>query len=105
MDDGHHGQEAQADEYGPGPYLHAVRRHAAQQYRSLRSNKSSYSDWSSLDDHLALRCQTLRPAQYRERRGRVGDVRWHALRLSAYLWFTVDRKRVRTRPGPDLDDA
>ena len=42
--------------------------------RSVRQNKSSYPDWSSLDDHLALRCQTLWPAQHREGRGRVGDV-------------------------------
>src|ERR1700722_18504291 len=105
MDDGHHGQEAEADEYRPGPHLHAVRRDAAQQYRSLRQNKSGHSDWSALDDHLALRCQTLRPAQHRERRRRVGDVRWPALRLSACLRFSVNRQRVLSRSGPDLDDA
>ena len=53
---------------------------------------TGYSDWSSLDDHLALRCQTLWPAQHRERRGRVGDVRWHALCLSTHLRHTLDRK-------------
>jgi hypothetical protein len=47
-------QEAQAHEYGPGSYLHAVWCYAAQQHRSVRQNKSSYPDWSSLDDHLAL---------------------------------------------------
>ena len=66
--------------------------YAAQQYRSVRQNKSSYPDWSSLDDHLAIRCQTLWLAQHRERCGRMGDVRWHALRLSAHLRHAVGRK-------------
>jgi hypothetical protein len=61
-------------------------------YRPVRSNQSSYPDWSPLDDYLALRCQTLWVAQYREGRGRVGDVRWHSLRLSAHLRHAVGRK-------------
>src|SRR6516162_4037578 len=105
MDDGHYGQEAQAHEYGPGPHLYAVRRHAAQQYRSVRQNQSWHSDWPSLDDPLAIRCQTLRAAQHRERRGCMGDVRWYSLCVSAYLRYAMDRKRVRTRPDPDLDNA
>jgi hypothetical protein len=76
MDDGHQSQEAQAHQYRPWSYLHVVWRHAAQQHRSVRQNKSSHPDWSPLDDHLAFRCQTLWSTQHREGRGRVGDVRW-----------------------------
>jgi hypothetical protein len=36
--------------------------------------------------------------------GHVGDVRRHALRASARLRHTVGRKRIRARPGSDLDD-
>jgi hypothetical protein len=92
VDDGCQSEEAKAHKYGPGSYLHAVWRHAAQQYGSVRQNKSSHPDWSSLDDHLAFRCQTLWPAQHRARRGCMGNVRRYSLRLSAYLRHAVGRK-------------
>ena len=76
----------------------------AQHHRSVRQNQSGYPCWSALDDYLAFRRQTLRSAQHRERRGHVGDVRRHALRASARLRHTVGRKRIRARPGSDLDD-
>jgi hypothetical protein len=61
MDDGHHGQEPQAHEYGSGLIYMLC---------GLRGTAILIGpDWSLLDDCLALRCQTLQPARHRKRRG------------------------------------